>query len=277
MRTFTLDPVGPFTLDTFRDFSCGLYRASRRGLRFAFPLDDTFEIVGVSLRAANSRIECAVAGGADLARVREQVARILSLDHDARPFAALCASDPILAQAYAEAPGFRPPVFYSPYAAMGWLVLAQRVRQAQAAALQARIAEAAGDVIEIEGERIASFPRPESILAMGEIPGLPDEKRRRLQDVAHAALEGELALPRLRAESYQVAHARLRKIHGVGEFTADGVLMRGSGFTDAVGAGYPMPAAWSPWRTWACVLLRLTGHQVTTCSSSAGSQQLSVP
>lgn len=52
--------------------------------------------------------------------MQTQVAWVLSLDHDARGFAALAQADPILGPLFEAAPGLRPPLFYSVYEAAFW-------------------------------------------------------------------------------------------------------------------------------------------------------------
>ena len=93
-----------------------------------------------------------------------------------------------------------------------------------------------------------------------------------------AALDGELDRERLLAMPYEQARATLRAIRGVGDWTADAILIRGCGPTDllplreptvhesvalAYGIGHlPSDAeviaiaeSWRPFRTWVSVLL----------------------
>jgi DNA-3-methyladenine glycosylase II len=203
---------------------------------------------------------------------------VLGLDQDWGAFQEVCARAPALAALLARHPGFRPVVFFSPWAAAGWSILSQRTRMSQAAALARRIAWGAGDVIAVEGETLAAFPRPQTFLARASHPGVSQEKWRRLQTVARAAMEGELDLDRLGAMPYAQARARLMELHGVGPWTADAVLVRGVGLADAlplvepklraaVGWAYGLsrtPSAaeveaiaesWRPFRTWVSILL----------------------
>ncbi|HUB08199.1 MAG TPA: hypothetical protein VMB50_14420 [Myxococcales bacterium] len=284
MTSFTLTPRGPFSMDPVRDLSCGFLQGSRRcgadpgSARLAFPRDGDFAVVGVALRWDGERLHGRVEGAADPETLRAQVARTLCLDHDGAEFARLLERDPVLRRVAAGRPGFRPVVAYSPYVMGGWAILSQRLRMTQAASLQVRIAEAAGDVIAVDGEPLTSFPRPQSLLARPAFPGVPAEKWRRLQGLAAAALDGELDLARLMSEPYQEARERLMRLRGVGPWTADAILMRGCGHTDllplsepslhrAVAAGYglaripddeavrELAEGWRPFRTWVSVLL----------------------
>src|SRR4051812_3390015 len=135
---FTLTPKGPFSMDSARTFGCGCFLASRscgtqaEQVSYAFPLDGSFDTVGVSLRRRGDRIEGEVVGTRDGETAGAQVARMLSLDHDATGFAQVLAANPALRSAAEAHPGFRPPVFFSPYVFAGWAVLSQRLSMRQA-------------------------------------------------------------------------------------------------------------------------------------------------
>ncbi|MBK7863590.1 MAG: DNA-3-methyladenine glycosylase 2 family protein [Archangiaceae bacterium] len=270
---FELDPQGPFTLDVARTFACGLFTASRScstdgAVRFAFSRDDDFSLAGVKLGFDGQKVKGEAFGSTK--GIERQVARIIGVDRDARPFYALAKRDPVLAEVLARTPGFRPVVFFSPWAAVGWGVLTQRLRMTQAARLAERLAREAGDVVEVDGEPLAAFPRPQTFLARSGFAGITDEKWARLQTVARAALEGELSFAALDREG---ARERLLKLRGVGPWTADMVLIRGVGPSDVLPDTEPtlhravahrygakarldeVSATWAPFRTWVSVML----------------------
>ncbi len=268
-----LDPGGPFSLEVARTFACGVFTASRScsakgAVRFAFTRDDTFELAGASLELHNGRVVGEAFGATE--GIEEQLARVLGIDRDAAPFYAMVEKDPVLKRLLEQSPGFRPVVFFSPWAAAGWGVLTQRLRMSQAARLAERLAREAGDVVDVGGVAIASFPRPQTFLARSGFAGLTEEKWLRLQTVAKAALDGELSLEALARPG---SRDRLLKLRGVGPWTADAVLIRGVGPSDvlpvtepslqrAVTAAYgpgasfeEVTAGWAPFRTWASVML----------------------
>jgi DNA-3-methyladenine glycosylase II len=97
--------------------------------------------------------------------------------------------------------------------------------------------------------------------------------------VARAALDGQLDAARLRAMPPAEALADLKKLPGIGDFSAGLTLLRGAGAPDAVPGseprlaravalayGLPGPATpeqiaaisdkWRPYRTWVTLLLR---------------------
>jgi DNA-3-methyladenine glycosylase II len=282
--SITFHPKGPFSLDAVRTMSCGFLRGTRTcsndgRVRVAFPADGSFDVVGAELSATrDGAVLATVTGARDEAQVNAQLARTLGLDHDARAFLRILARDPALAAVAARRPGFRPVVAYSPYVMAGWCVLSQRLAMAQAAAIQVRMSHAFGDVVDVGGEPVASFPRPQSILSHRAFAGVSAEKWTRLQTVARAALDGELEAKTLLASPYEEAHARLMKLRGIGTWSADGILIRGCGTTDALPISEPRLAlalrdayrlarvpsdaevrriaeSWRPFRTWVSVLL----------------------
>lgn len=282
--TFTLEPKGSFSLATMARFSCGLFTASRScrstsdRVALAFPSDDGFRPTGIELSFDGSRVHGRVHGREVTPALVRQVARFSTTDHDGRPFDALVAADPVLGRIAAAQPGFRPVVFYSPYVAAGWGVLSQRMRMSQTATLLRRIAFETGDTVRIGDEVLAAFPRPHAFLERDGFPGVPDVKWRRMQGVAMAALDGRLDAERLAAEPYEAARARLLELPGVGPWTAELVLLRGVGPTDAlplaepmlhraIQAAYGLPRdpddaevtriaeAWRPFRMWTSILV----------------------
>ncbi len=260
--------------------------ASPNEVRLAFPLDSTHQPVGALLRADSTGVKATVFGTTERAVVERQLARILSLDHDGQAYAEVLEAHEPLRKAAAQAPGFRPPVFYSPYAAAGWLVLGQRVRRAQATKWLEALAHAASDVVDVGGVAVASFPKPQTFLERPGFAGIPEEKWRRLQAVARAALDGQLNVERLRAKPYAEAWAALQRIRGVGAWTADGILFRGAGLRDAFITSEPqlhhavqlaygldhvpdddeleqVGSTWRPYRTWVSVLLTMQYYRAT--------------
>jgi 3-methyladenine DNA glycosylase/8-oxoguanine DNA glycosylase len=137
--------------------------------------------------------------------------------------------------------------------------------------LRTRMAEAMGSTLEAFGARYALAPAPRAVLARGSFDGIPEEKWRRLQAVARAAEEGVLDLASLRALPREVALERLRTIHGVGEWTATHIFVRGTGTLDELALAEPrvmraieveygradasVAEHWRPLRTWVSILL----------------------
>jgi DNA-3-methyladenine glycosylase II len=116
-------------------------------------------------------------------------------------------------------------------------------------------------------------------VALGGFPGLTGRKPEWLRSIAAAALDGRLGASRLRALPPEQALAQLRQLPGIGDFSAELVLLRGAAAPDeiprheprlarAVALAYDLPQPpsvqelecisdnWRPYRTWATLLLR---------------------
>ncbi len=249
-------------------------------MRLAFAVDGFAGHAGVLLRAgSDGTIAGDAQGGCDVETVREQVARILSLDHDGEAWLAVGERDPVIGRLQHEHPGVRPVLFASPYEAAAWSIVSARRPAKQAAGVRRRLSEELGASFDVGGVAMAAFPLPQRLLETQAGPGLPEEKVVRLHGVAHAALEGRLDPARLRAMEPEAALADLLTLRGIGPFYAGLILVRSTGVADvptaeprviesaarAYGldeqpdgdAFLQLAERWKPFRTWAMVLLRV--------------------
>ena len=291
MRTFTIEPRGPFDLATARDFAGGF--AARIGSRAAtdgsilmmFPVEGWAASAVVQVRQdAEGTIHGDVFGEGDLETVERQAARSLSLDHDGTGWPEVGRRDPFVGRQQERFGFLRPVCFFSAYEAATSFVIGHRISMAQTRRTKERLAELVGDAIDIEldDERrtIRAFPRPQQLLALTEIPGVAAVKVERLHGLARAALDGRLATERLRGLPEDEALRELRALPGIGEWTASGVLTRGCGVADTLPLGdrisreavrhffdlaeppdddawLAIADPWRPYRMWATVLLHM--------------------
>lgn len=289
MRAFTIEAQGDFSLRESATFGFGQRDAVADfdgAMRLAFCLDGSYEQqVGVVVRQQGSAVLGEVHGAGSLDTVRAQVARVLSLDHDAREFAAIGRHDPVLRRLQVAAPGLRPPLFHSPYEAAAWAVLSSRRGHRQAAAVRAALSDAVGRRFALAGETPAAFPTPSALLKLGAFPGVEAERLDRLHGVARAATDGRLSAAHLFSLGPDEAAVQLQAIRGIGPFYAALIVIRAVGFADVapthepqaqrlLGALYGLGAAatpdqferiaeaWRPWRTWASVYVRAVGPRV---------------
>jgi DNA-3-methyladenine glycosylase II len=289
METFSLVPRGPFSLAASIRFVEGFTPAAYAGsvdsaLEFAFPVEGSWETVGVRVRQDARDVTAEIVSpdrpGPDLvAAVHQQVERILSLDVDGSGFPAVGERDPVVGELQRQYPGLRPVGFWSPYEAAAWTIIGHRIRITQAAAIKARMAEQLGEPVSFGGQVVYAFPSPQRLAGLDTFPGLAGRKPEWLRVLAEAALEGQLDAARLRAMPHAEAMADLKKLPGIGDFSAGLTLLRGAGDPDAVPGqeprlaravalayGLPGPAtpeqvlriseSWRPYRTWVTLLLR---------------------
>lgn len=286
-RTFTIRPAGPFSLRESALFGFGQRHDEQFDdvMRLAFCLDGGYDQVGVELRqdpshdSVSGAVHAVVYGEGPLDAVRQQVARVLSLDYDANEFLEVGRRDPTIRRLQLAAPGLRPPLFYSPYEAAAWSIISARRPAMQMAQVRRRLSEAHGAVFELAGTTLAALPTPRQLLTVTEFPGLPAEKMERLHGVARAALDGQLDVHRLKDLGSEAASARLQQIKGIGPFYSTLITVRATGFADVLVTDEPKAAElirdlyslssapskdelaaiaepWRPFRTWATVLIR---------------------
>jgi DNA-3-methyladenine glycosylase II len=318
--SFTITPTGPFSLAEAATFGFGQRAgASWDGvMRLAFCLDGYADQVGVEVRqdqrgtqdeagqpdgtgtpGGAGTVRCVVHGpaGADLNRVRDQVARVLSLDHDGREFTRVGERDPVIGRLQAVAPGLRPPLFYSPYEAAAWCVLSARRPARQMMQARDRLSHAHGQVFDLAGEQLAALPTPGQLLAIDSFPGIPADRMPRLHGVARAALDGRLDAAWLLDQGPERAMAGLQALDGIGPFYSSLIVIRGTGFTDVLPVNEPrvldlagrlyqlggppseaefrrLAQPWKPLRTWAAVLIRAAAARLL---GEAGTGQAGAP
>ena len=292
IQLLTFEPRGPFSLRAAAEFAFGPSAGSAPpfdgALRLAFGVDGGDGYAGVVVRQPGDegRLECEVhADGGDLTLIERQVARVLSLDHDGEAFLEVGSRDPVIGELQRRYPGQRPVLFYSPYEGAAWSVISARRQPAVAAKLRRELGVTLGRTFELAGEPVVAFPRPDRLLEAVPLPGLGEEKIVRLRGVAQEALGGTLDPRVLRELGPDAAWSALQGIRGIGPFYAGLIVLRASGFADAL---LPMPeprvlrhaarfyvldapptlaeftelaTAWQPFRTWATVLLRLAGDR----------------
>jgi DNA-3-methyladenine glycosylase II len=285
MTSFELVSRGPFSLAAsaafLEGFSPAAYRGAEAGhLHLAFVPDGEEAAAGVCLRQPDGAVVGEVFGEADPEAVRDQVARILSLDVDGTGFPEVGRRDPVVGGLQARWPGLRPVGFFSPYEAAAWALIGHRIRIVQAARIKERMAAQLGQAVDVHGDLRHAFPSPARLAALEGFPGLFDRKVENLRALGEAAAVGHLDGARLRALPRDQALAELKRLPGIGDFSAELVLLRGAGDPDHLPSHEPRlcrgaaiaydldeppdrdwleerAEAWRPYRTWVVLLLRV--------------------
>ena len=213
--------------------------------------------------------------------MRDQVARILSLDVDGTGFPEVGRRDPVVGGLQARWPGLRPVGFFSPYEAAAWALIGHRIRIVQAARVKERMAAELGQAVDVHGDVRHAFPGPARLAALEGFPGLFDRKVENLRALGDggrrtAGWTGPGSGGSLRDQALE----ELKQLQGIGDFSAELVLLRGAGDPDhlpeheprlcrgaALAYGLDEPPdhawleeraeAWRPYRTWVVLLLRV--------------------
>ena len=285
MTTFELVPQGPFSLTASSAFLEGFSPAAHREaagghLHLAFVPDGEEAAAGVCLRQPEGVVVGEVFGEAEHGIVREQVARILSLDVDGSGFPGVGRRDPVVGGLQGRWPGLRPVGFFSPYEAAAWALIGHRIRIVQAARIKERMAAELGQAVDVHGDVRHAFPGPGRLAALEGFPGLFARKVENLRALGDAAADGRLDGARLRGLPRDQALKELKQLQGIGDFSAELVLLRGAGDPDHLPLHEPRlrrgaalaydldeppddewlearAEAWRPYRTWVVLLLRV--------------------
>jgi DNA-3-methyladenine glycosylase II len=291
MHLKELIPRGAFSLEAAATFGFGPNEGRPPHfdgtMRLAFAVDGVSGYAGAVLtqpeRDGPVAVELQLAGGAEVDVALAQVARVVSLDHDGEEFARVGDRDPILGALQAQHHGQRPVLFPSPYEGAAWSVISARRPASVAARVRAALSQQFGQPFELAGEAVHAFPQPCALAELDSFAGLDATKARRLRGVAEAA--AQLDAGHLQALGPERSFEHLQQLEGIGPFYAGLIVLRATGFADAVLLtaepkvlrhtaelyGLPEPPTlerfieladhWRPFRTWATVLIRLAGDR----------------
>jgi DNA-3-methyladenine glycosylase II len=276
---FESRPNGPFNLLNQTRYFGDWITDTAGVVHLPFPVEGWRGAAVVSLRQLDDGRVVGTVAGEEPERAWQQALATLSLDVDGSEFPAVGDRDAIIGHLLSRYECIRPVLFHSPYEAAVNFVIGQRISVEQARRLRQRLADDAGDRVAADGSTFAAFPRPQQLLELTTVPGLAQEKLDRLHGIARAALDGKLDRAYLRGLPVDQALAELRTLRGVGEFSAQGILMRGAGLVDALTQDELTPQAvqqaygltslpsqaavarlaeeWQPFRLWCQVLLHV--------------------
>lgn len=290
--TFEITPRGPYSLAASTKFLEGFSPAAYESggdsemLSLAFVVDGGDDVAGVSLHEEGGVVVGEVFGASDPDIVQRQVARILSLDIDGSGFPAVGERDRVIGDLQRRYPSLRPVCFFSPYEAAAWALIGHRIRIRQAATIKARMSEQLGTAVSVHGRQEYAFPGPSRLAQLEEFPGLFGRKVEYLRQLGEATLAGELDATMLRSLPADQAMTRLKRLPGIGDFSAQLILLRGAGNPDsvptyeerlrrAVARAYSLDhlpdttelieiaEQWRPYRTWVSLLLRVMLEEET--------------
>ena len=280
---FEMRPEGPFDLvNTTRYFGGWvMVDPDAPELSMAFPVEGWRSAAAAVVRQnEQGAIVGEIVSAAEEVEVAwHQALAVFSLDCDGSGWPEVGERDPFIGQLQRTYHFLRPVLFHSPYEAAAAFIISHRISTRQGGVIRQALAREMGEQIPIGGKALFAFPQPQVLAELNSFPGLNAEKVERLHGVARAAMEGLLDRAYLRSLPVGQALAELRSLRGVGEFFAQGILMRGAGLVDeptddeiskqAVQLGYALAErptreqwlriaeTWRPYRMWASVLLHV--------------------
>lgn len=174
--------------------------------------------------------------GSGGARVLATVRRMLGVDRELTRFYRAAARIPWLSPLARRMRGLKPPRYPSLWEACVNAIVFQQVSLGAASAITRRLVIALGVPVEHRGVTLYAFPSAETFEAASDrvlrATGLSANKLATLRRAAAAILSGDLDEAALETRSSEEAAALLRRVKGIGPWTATVILLRGLGRLD---------------------------------------------
>lgn len=160
------------------------------------------------------------------------IARILSLNDYLDPFYQSVRDDPPLHALTRKFRGLKAPSTPTVFEALVDSIIEQQISLAVARTLESRLTKMFGDPLLVDGQTYYAFPAPERIASgrpeQFRACGLSAMKGEYIRNAAHQILRGDMDLEGLRTikDSEEII-GELQKLKGVGQWTAELVVLRG--------------------------------------------------
>jgi DNA-3-methyladenine glycosylase II len=172
-------------------------------------------------------------------RAGQQMAWILGIDEDLNGFYGMAAKDQHLSPIAGALNGLHVPHTASVYEGLTLAILGQQISSHVARMLRTLLIETYGPSLEVGGYSYHAFPPAGALVAAG-VSGLraikfSTRKSEYIVDIAARVASGELELEKLRSQPDQEVVQTLTDIRGVGDWTAQWLLIRSLGRAD----GFP--------------------------------------
>jgi DNA-3-methyladenine glycosylase II len=181
------------------------------------------------------------AWGADPTQARSAVRAIFSLDHALPEFYRLTRREPVLAGTERRFRALRLPRDASVYESLLYAIIGQQLSVRAALSIQRRLFEGTASMLTAGRVEVPSVPPPTALIRLGadglRATGLSGAKSRAILELARGEADSPARDPRLAAMPLESAIERLVDMRGVGRWTAENALLRGTGRTDVFVAG----------------------------------------
>jgi DNA-3-methyladenine glycosylase II len=170
---------------------------------------------------------------------RDRIGFFLGLEDDLRPFYALGREDPAFAPVLDTFYGYHQVKFATPFEIACWAILTQRTPMPTARKSKHALTERYGGSVAVRGIAHWAFPEPGALAVVA-----PEE----LAEVAGNARKGPYLSAAahffdatderwLRTANYGEVEARLRRVAGIGAWSANFILIRGLGRMEQIPVG----------------------------------------
>jgi AraC family transcriptional regulator of adaptative response / DNA-3-methyladenine glycosylase II len=205
-----------------------------------FHVDDV--PVELEITLASGRARCTFASKSPLpaesaAAVHQAALRMLGIGSDSDGFERRAASEPEIARLVSPRKGLRIPGAATPFEALAWSIVGQQVNLPFAFTLRRVMVELCG----VNATDKAWHPTAAQVAALDYEDLTRRQFSRRkaeyLIDTARLVATGELPIDEMENRTATEAYRRLMAVRGIGEWSANYVMMRGLGFADCLPLG----------------------------------------
>ncbi len=169
--------------------------------------------------------------------IKNYIRNWLDLDSDLAHFYNIAKTDRYLSSLVKKHHGL--PLIGIPdfYEALCWAIIGQQINLAFAYSIKRNIVEYCGRKFEFEGKIYYTFPEPAQILSISDESfrrfKFSRQKASYLKGISQKIMDKTLDFNLLRSLDYESAKAKLTAIQGIGNWTADYVLMKTFRFPNA--------------------------------------------
>jgi DNA-3-methyladenine glycosylase II len=162
--------------------------------------------------------------------VADRISFFLSLQDNLKEFYEIAQKDECIQPAIKKFYGHKQVKFLTPFEIACWAILTQRIHMAVARKMKENVVKKLGGQINVKSVEYHSFPEPYNLVAASaELPELVPNMRKADYLSAVAEAFSKVDEQWLRAAPYDEVHDWLTDIKGIGDWSANFVMIRGLG------------------------------------------------
>lgn len=169
--------------------------------------------------------------------IKKYIADWFDLETNLGAFYTLAKKDPILKSITTDLKGLRMVKAPDLFEAICWSIIGQQINLPFAYSCKRALVERAGKQLHFKNKIYYSFPRPENVLEITDLEfrdmKFSGQKVKYIRGVANEIIKGNLSKNQLEKLSFEETKARLVKLNGIGNWSANYVLMRCLSFKEA--------------------------------------------
>lgn len=246
MQTLTLDSPETFSfsaclwyINQWCDHEC-MHQTEANILKKAVRIDDSLVYFEVSEQLPSQlKVNYTTTGNQAATRngLKDYITSLFDLGTDLMPFYQLGHNDEVVNSIIQKLYGLRIVGIPDLFEALAWAIIGQQINLTFAYKLKQRFVETFGDQMEHDGQAYPVFPHPALVaeLSVADLTPLQFSARKAeyIIGIAKAISSQELCKVKLQNLSLEQAKAELVKSKGIGNWTANYVLMKSLQMPDA--------------------------------------------